>query len=178
MLRLIFALISFLIFGFVLAMDMSPVIFFDLQSILLVGVMPVTLALVHHTPLDIIKAFRKSLSGERLDSEEAFKSQEVLVSVRLITIGMGVLGCLIGFVKMLANMSDPKSIGPAMAVCLLTCFYAVILSELLLGPLICRLRCSVESSAKSDTQVKVASITLISIPAVILSFMTLMHALP
>ncbi|WP_219592484.1 MotA/TolQ/ExbB proton channel family protein, partial [Aeromonas salmonicida] len=33
---------------------------------------------------------------------------------------MGMIGTLVGLVAMLANMSDPKSIGPAMAVALLT----------------------------------------------------------
>ena len=32
---------------------------------------------------------------------------------------MGMIGTLIGLVQMLSNMSDPKSIGPAMAVALL-----------------------------------------------------------
>src|SRR5690606_40889221 len=33
---------------------------------------------------------------------------------------MGMIGTLIGLVAMLANMDDPKAIGPAMAVALLT----------------------------------------------------------
>jgi len=37
----------------------------------------------------------------------------------------GAMGTIIGQVKMLQNMSDPTAIGPALAVCLLSAFYAV-----------------------------------------------------
>lgn len=37
---------------------------------------------------------------------------------------VGATGAIIGFIQMLQNFSDPKSIGPAMAVCLLSVFYA------------------------------------------------------
>jgi chemotaxis protein MotA len=42
---------------------------------------------------------------------------------------MGMIGTLIGLVQMLANMSDPKSIGPAMAVALLTTLYGAIIAN-------------------------------------------------
>ena len=42
---------------------------------------------------------------------------------------MGMIGTLIGLVQMLANMSDPKAIGPAMAVALLTTMYGAILAN-------------------------------------------------
>ncbi len=42
---------------------------------------------------------------------------------------MGMIGTLIGLVGMLANMDDPKTIGPAMAVALLTTLYGAILAN-------------------------------------------------
>ena len=36
---------------------------------------------------------------------------------------MGMIGTLVGLVGMLQNMSDPKAIGPAMAIALLTTLY-------------------------------------------------------
>ena len=42
---------------------------------------------------------------------------------------MGMIGTLVGLVQMLANMDDPKSIGPAMAVALLTTLYGAILAN-------------------------------------------------
>ncbi|MCB1738667.1 MAG: MotA/TolQ/ExbB proton channel family protein [Gammaproteobacteria bacterium] len=42
---------------------------------------------------------------------------------------MGMIGTLIGLVQMLANMSDPSSIGPAMAVALLTTLYGAVIAN-------------------------------------------------
>jgi chemotaxis protein MotA len=47
---------------------------------------------------------------------------------------MGMMGTLIGLVQMLMQMSDPNSIGPAMAIALLTTFYGVILANLIFIP--------------------------------------------
>ena len=47
----------------------------------------------------------------------------------------GMIGTLIGLVNMLANMSDPKSIGPAMAVAILTTLYGAIIANLIAVPL-------------------------------------------
>lgn len=48
---------------------------------------------------------------------------------------MGMIGTLIGLVQMLANMSDPKSIGPAMAVALLTTLYGAMIANLVALPI-------------------------------------------
>lgn len=42
---------------------------------------------------------------------------------------MGMIGTLIGLVQMMSNMSDPNSIGPAMAVALLTTLYGAIIAN-------------------------------------------------
>ena len=48
---------------------------------------------------------------------------------------MGMIGTLIGLVAMLSNMDDPKSIGPAMAVALLTTLYGAMLANLFCLPI-------------------------------------------
>ena len=48
---------------------------------------------------------------------------------------MGMIGTLIGLVLMLGNMGDPKSIGPAMAVALLTTLYGAFVANVLFMPL-------------------------------------------
>ena len=48
---------------------------------------------------------------------------------------MGMIGTLIGLVQMLSNMSDPKSIGPAMAVALLTTLYGAMLANMIAMPI-------------------------------------------
>ncbi len=52
---------------------------------------------------------------------------------------MGLIGTLIGLVQMLGNLEDPASIGPAMAVALLTTMYGAILSFLVFAPLATKL---------------------------------------
>jgi chemotaxis protein MotA len=47
----------------------------------------------------------------------------------------GMIGTLVGLVQMLANMSDPKAIGPAMAVALLTTLYGAVMANLIFIPL-------------------------------------------
>jgi len=47
---------------------------------------------------------------------------------------MGMIGTLIGLVLMLGNMGDPKSIGPAMAVALLTTLYGAFVANVMFAP--------------------------------------------
>lgn len=48
---------------------------------------------------------------------------------------MGLIGTLVGLVQMLGKLEDPSSIGPAMAIALLTTFYGAILGTAVLSPL-------------------------------------------
>ena len=59
---------------------------------------------------------------------------------------MGMIGTLIGLVQMLGNMGDPKSIGPAMAVALLTTLYGAMLANLICLPM------SVKLGHRSDEE--------------------------
>ena len=47
---------------------------------------------------------------------------------------MGMIGTLVGLVLMLGNMADPKAIGPAMAVALLTTLYGAFFANVFFGP--------------------------------------------
>ncbi len=49
--------------------------------------------------------------------------------------GFGMIGTLIGLINMLGNLSDPNSIGPAMAVALLTTLYGSFLANLIFTPI-------------------------------------------
>lgn len=64
---------------------------------------------------------------------------------------MGMIGTLVGLVAMLANMDDPKSIGPAMAVALLTTLYGAMLANMVAIPFAdkLKLRMAEESMIKS-----------------------------
>jgi len=52
---------------------------------------------------------------------------------------MGMIGTLIGLVLMLGNMADPKAIGPAMAVALLTTLYGAFIANVLFMPMLVKL---------------------------------------
>jgi len=52
---------------------------------------------------------------------------------------MGMIGTLIGLVLMLGNMSDPKAIGPAMAVALLTTLYGAFFANVVFAPIVTKL---------------------------------------
>ena len=52
---------------------------------------------------------------------------------------MGMIGTLVGLVLMLGNMADPKAIGPAMAVALLTTLYGAFIANVLFAPMLTKL---------------------------------------
>ena len=67
-----------------------------------------------------------------------------------ISPAMGLIGTLIGLVQMLKGLSDPATIGPAMALALLTTFYGSILSNVVFLPISGKLR----TRSRDETFVK------------------------
>ena len=67
------------------------------------------------------------------------KSVDVLRKAADISPSMGLIGTLIGLVQMLGNLDDSASIGPAMAVALLTTFYGAVMSYMFFTPLASKL---------------------------------------
>ncbi|GAU08386.1 motility protein A [Desulfoplanes formicivorans] len=53
---------------------------------------------------------------------------------------LGMIGTVIGLILMLQTMNDPSTIGPSMAVALITTFYGAVLSNLVFNPLAGKLR--------------------------------------
>ena len=45
------------------------------------------------------------------------------------------IGTIVGLVQMLSNMEDPSTIGPAMAVALLTTLYGAVIANLIALPI-------------------------------------------
>lgn len=64
---------------------------------------------------------------------------------------MGMIGTLIGLVQMLANMSDPSSIGPSMAVALLTTLYGAMIANLFALPIADKLGVASEAERLSKS---------------------------
>ena len=73
---------------------------------------------------------------------------------------MGMIGTLIGLVQMMSNMSDPKSIGPAMAVALLTTLYGAVIANVFALPIADKL------AVRSDEEKLSKSMILESISAI------------
>ena len=53
---------------------------------------------------------------------------------------MGMIGTLVGLVAMLGNMADPKAIGPAMAVALLTTLYGAMIANTIFMPIVVKMK--------------------------------------
>lgn len=66
--------------------------------------------------------------------------QEVLLTMSSFSPAYGMIGTLIGLINMLRKLNDPSSLGPSMAVALVTTFYGVILANLLFTPLAKKLK--------------------------------------
>ncbi len=63
----------------------------------------------------------------------------------------GMIGTLVGLVQMLANMKDPQSIGPAMAVALLTTLYGAMIANLICLPIADKLETRRDEEAESKS---------------------------
>ena len=63
------------------------------------------------------------------------QGQEVIDSMAGYAPAFGMVGTLIGLINMLQNLTDTDSLGPAMAVALITTFYGVILANLVFTPI-------------------------------------------
>jgi chemotaxis protein MotA len=80
-------------------------------------------------------------------------AQEVFKRMGAYSPAFGMLGTLIGLVQMLATLDDPSTIGPAMAVALITTFYGSFLASLFFLP--------VAGKLKSRTQVEIINLEII-----------------
>ena len=79
---------------------------------------------------------RSALSKDiKLTSERHDVGISIFTKLGDVAPAMGMVGTLIGLVAMLSNMDDPKAIGPAMAVALLTTLYGAILANMVAIPI-------------------------------------------
>ncbi len=72
----------------------------------------------------------RDLNLERLD-----EGQRIYKAIGDAAPAFGMIGTLVGLVQMLSAMDDPSSIGPAMAVALLTTLYGAVISNLIALPI-------------------------------------------
>lgn len=65
---------------------------------------------------------------------------EILGAMGNYAPALGMIGTVIGLVAMLSTMNDPSTIGPAMAVALITTFYGALLANLVFNPMAGKLK--------------------------------------
>lgn len=84
----------------------------------------------------------KLMMKEMIENSENRHEQGIFYFEQLAKFapGFALVGTLIGLVKLLSSISDPKSLGPNMATALVSTFYGVTLSNLVFLPLAGRLR--------------------------------------
>ncbi|GAB6888804.1 motility protein A [Desulfothermus okinawensis JCM 13304] len=83
---------------------------------------------------------------EILETEIAYLDERHELGAEVVSImgsfapAMGMIGTVIGLIQMLQTMSDPSTIGPSMAVALITTFYGAVLANLVFNPMAGKLR--------------------------------------
>ncbi len=89
--------------------------------------------LIDGHPADTVRAMLQKDLNETLKRHS--DGQDIFKAIGDVGPAMGMIGTLIGLVQMLSNMDDPKQIGPAMAVALLTTLYGAILANMFALPI-------------------------------------------
>lgn len=84
---------------------------------------------------------RQILDIEITFLEERHQSgQQIFDHLGAVAPAFGMVGTVIGLIIMLGNLDNPETIGPAMAVALITTFYGVVLANLIFLPIAGKLR--------------------------------------
>lgn len=107
----------------------------------------ITLCVDGHPPEMVEEALLQEMhqSSERLENAE-----KVFRGIGDSAPGIGMLGTLIGLVQMLNKLDDPSSIGPAMAIALLTTLYGAFIAQLIAIPLADKLQLKAEDERRNQ----------------------------
>lgn len=92
----------------------------------------IQLAIDGHPPEFVRRTLAQDIN---LGIERHERGQAIFRAMGDVAPAMGMIGTLIGLVQMLSNMDDPKAIGPAMAIALLTTLYGAIIANLFALPI-------------------------------------------
>jgi chemotaxis protein MotA len=98
----------------------------------------VVLLIVDGTDPELV---RNILETELSFIEDRHKgNQAVFEFIGMMGPGFGMLGTLIGLINMLANLSDPSSLGPNMAVAIITTLYGSLIANVWCNPVVNKLK--------------------------------------
>jgi chemotaxis protein MotA len=100
--------------------------------------------------------------AQEIDSEIERHKRSASITRRASEVApaMGLIGTLVGLVQMLADLENPETIGPAMAVALLTTFYGAILGTVVMAPLSVKLQKRSSDNELIKTLIKTACISI------------------
>jgi chemotaxis protein MotA len=96
--------------------------------------------------LDYIRKILTQEMAQSIQREEV--GARVFAAIGEAAPAFGMFGTLVGLVQMLSNMKDPTTIGPAMAIALLTTLYGVLIANLIALPIADKLT---DKSARAKT---------------------------
>ena len=105
----------------------------------------------------------RAISPDNLSPDELATSARGWKLARFYSLAGGVIGSVIGWSIILANMDDPAAIGPGMAISLLTVLYGLLLAFVLFLPLqvhICRRLPAYQDGTITTTAVMAAVMTV------------------
>lgn len=105
----------------------------------------ITLLVDGHDP-EVIRTMMSKDMKMGLDRHNS--GADIFLSIGDVGPAMGMIGTLIGLVQMLSAMDDPKAIGPAMAVALLTTLYGAMLANMIALPIADKLKLRAAEEAR------------------------------
>ncbi len=100
---------------------------------------------------DVVRSLLKKDLAQTLQRHEV--GAKIFAAMGDVGPAMGMIGTLVGLVAMLSNMDDPKSIGPSMAVALLTTLYGAMFANMFALPVADKLRLRREEEARVKSMV-------------------------
>ena len=108
----------------------------------------INLAVDGHPP----EFVEEALTHELQQTLERYENAErVFRGIGESSPALGMIGTLVGLVQMLNQMDDPASIGPAMAIALLTTFYGVFLAQVIFLPMADKLQLKMQDEQRNMT---------------------------
>lgn len=121
--------------GALLICDVTPLIMWDFPSVLIVAGFDLAALFVSGGIRDAGMGFRQLfMKNAVLTKKELMDAAAAFSLLSWCSVAGGILGFVMGLVLMLVNLSKPDTIGPFLAVALITVVYGLTLSILVFVP--------------------------------------------
>ena len=134
---MIFKLIGLLIIlatlTLLLVLDGSPLMYIDVPSAVIMTGVLIGGAIFGYG--NHIFSYVRNTNKDKLSSSELFATLDFYNYLTRLTLSAAMLSFLLASLLILANAADPSSIGPSIAVSLLTCLYGMVISYLIIQPI-------------------------------------------